>query len=166
MRRQMSIALCIAACAVGCAQAADLEVEIRGVKAKTGHIHAALFANAADFAADLAVRAKITQEGGVSTGIFTREDEMPRPPVETATAPVNAKTVRIRFTDIPPGVYALGLYQDVNDDGKLDTRMDGKPLEPWGLSNNPKLDNRDATWDEVKFELPPEGTRLIIELQL
>jgi uncharacterized protein (DUF2141 family) len=165
MRRSISVLLWIATCAMACAHAADLEVEIRGVKVKTGHIHAALFANAEDFAADLAVRAKITQEGGVSTGIFTREEEMPRPPVETVAAPVNAKTVQIRFTDIPPGVYALALYQDVNDDGKLDTRMDGKPLEPWGLSNNPKLGNRDPTWDEVKFELPPEGTRLVIELQ-
>jgi uncharacterized protein (DUF2141 family) len=165
MRRWMSVSLFIAVCAVECAQAADIEVEIRGIKVKKGHIHAALFANAADFVADLAIRAKITQEGGVSTGIFTREDEMPRPPAETLTVPVSAKSVQIRFADIAPGVYALGLYQDVNDDGKLDTRMDGKPLEPWGLSNNPKIENRDATWDEVKFELPPEGARLIIELQ-
>ena len=165
MRRYFSVLLWMATCAIACAHAADLEVEVRGVKVKTGHIHSALFANAADFAADLAVRAKITQEGGVSTGIFTREEEMPRPPVETVSMAVNAKIVQLRFTDIPPGVYALALYQDVNDDGKLDTRMDGKPLEPWGLSNNPKLGNRDPTWDEVKFELPPEGTRLVIELQ-
>jgi uncharacterized protein (DUF2141 family) len=166
MRRWVSALLWISICATACVRAADLDVEIRGVKVKSGQIHAAVFANAADFAADLAVRAKITQEGGVSTGIFTRENEMPRPPLETASVPVNAKVVQIRFTDIPPGIYALALYQDVNDDGKLDTRMDGKPLEPWGLSNNPRLDGRDATWDEVKFELPPEGTRLIIELQL
>jgi len=166
MRRWISALMWIATCAVECAHAAELEIEIRGVKAKTGHIHAALFGNAADFEADIAVRAKITQEGGISTGIFTRENEMPRPPVETASAPVNAKTVQLRIADIPPGTYALALYQDVNDDGKLDTRMDGKPLEPWGLSNNPKLDGRDPTWDEVKFELPAGGARLIIELQL
>ena len=166
MRRRVIAWLCMNLCAVSFACAADLEVEVRGIKTKTGQIHAALFANAADFQADLEVRGKITPEGTVSTGVFTRESELPRPPVETASAPANARTVLLRMANLPPGTYALALYHDVNDDGKLDTRINGKPLEPWGLSNNPKLDNRDATWDEVKFELPAEGTRLVIELQL
>lgn len=166
MRQWLAASLWLTLCAVEVACAADLEIEVRGIKTKTGQIHAALFANAADFQADLEVRGKITQEGGISTGVFTREIDLPRPPVETASAPVNAKTLQLRMTNLSPGTYALALYQDVNDDGKLDTRIDGKPLEPWGMSNNPKLDNRDATWDEVKFDLPAEGRHLIIELQL
>ena len=161
MRRWVAVLLWLAASA----SAADLDVEVRGVKAKTGQIHAALFTDARDFALDLTVRGKITPDGTVSTGVFTRESELPRPPFETVSVPANARTIRLRFTDIPPGTNALALYQDVNDDGKLDTRMDGKPLEPWGLSNNPHLDGRDATWDEVKFVLPAEGASLVIDLQ-
>ena len=165
MRPWLAALTCIVGCVIGWARAADLTIEVRGIRTKTGQIHAALFANAADFQADLEVRGKITPEGTVSTGVFTRESELPRPPVETASAPANARTVLLRMANVAPGTYALALYQDVNDDGKLDTRINGKPLEPWGLSNNPKLDNRDATWDEVKFELPAGGTRLVIELQ-
>jgi uncharacterized protein (DUF2141 family) len=62
-------------------------------------------------------------------------------------------------------VYAVALYQDLNNDTRLDTSLSGNLLEPWGLSNNPKLPDRAATWDEVRFTLPAAGLRLDIELQ-
>lgn len=151
--------------AINLAQAADIDIEVRTIKVKKGQVHAALFSNGEDFALNLAVRAMITPDGSISTGVFAREGDMPRPPVETVHAPADAKSLHLRIADVAPGTYALALYQDVNDDGKLDTKMNGKPLEPWGLSNNPKLVDRDATWDEVKFVLPPEGISLVIELQ-
>ncbi len=146
-------------------QAADLEIEVTGIKARTGTIHAALFANADDFSVDLAFHAMITKEGGVAVGVFTKEGHMPRPPAERASAPASSATVRLRMSEVPPGAYALALYQDVNDDGKLDTNFDGHPLEPWGMSNNPHFAGRRLTWDDAQFVLPAEGARLVIELQ-
>lgn len=37
---------------------------------------------------------------------------------------------------LPPGEYALSVYQDVDDDGKLARNFVGIPKEPAGLSNN------------------------------
>lgn len=37
---------------------------------------------------------------------------------------------------LPAGEYALSIYQDVNDDGKLERNFIGLPKEPAGLSNN------------------------------
>ena len=37
---------------------------------------------------------------------------------------------------LPAGEYALSIFQDVNDDGKLERNFIGKPKEPAGLSNN------------------------------
>jgi len=62
---------------------------------------------------------------------------------------------------VAAGPCALALYQDVNDDGKLDTNLSGAPLEPWGMSNS----GRSPTWSEAQFGLPPEGMRLIIDLR-
>lgn len=44
-----------------------------------------------------------------------------------------------RFTEVPPGRYALQLYQDVNGNGQLDLSPRGVPLEPVGFSANPPL---------------------------
>lgn len=37
---------------------------------------------------------------------------------------------------LPAGEYALSIFQDVNDDGKLARNFIGIPKEPAGLSNN------------------------------
>jgi len=155
----------IAVCAALPARAADIEIEVRGIKVRSGHVHAALFANADDFSLDLAFRAMITREGEISIGVFTKEGRMPRPPTEMIIAPANARTLHLRMTDVAPGAYALALYQDVNDDGKLDTNLNGAPFEPWGMSNNPRVSGRGPTWSEAQFDLPPEGARLVIDLQ-
>ena len=147
------------------AQAADLEIEVRGIKARTGQVHAALFANAEDFAIDLTFRAMVGKDGEIKIGVFTRDDRMPRAPAGVAAAPANATTVSLRMTDITPGTYAVALYHDVNNDGKVDTNFDGKPLEPWGMSNNPQYAGRKLTFDDAKFDLPAEGLRLVIDLQ-
>jgi uncharacterized protein (DUF2141 family) len=152
-------------CAALSAQAADIEIEVRGIKVRTGQVHAALFANADDFSLDLAFRGMITREGEISIGVFTKDNHMPRPPAEFVSAPANARTIQLRMDDVAPGTYALALYQDVNDDGKLDTTINGVPLEPWGMSNNPRVSGRSPTWTEAQFILSPEGARLIIDLQ-
>jgi len=66
---------------------------------------------------------------------------------------------------LPDGEYALSVFQDVNDDGKLERNFIGIPKEPAGLSNNlrPKFGPpkyRDATFQvsvgtvtEQKIEL-------------
>ena len=147
------------------AHAADIEIEVRGIKARTGQVHAALFANAEDFVLDLTFRAMVSKDGEVKIGVFTKDDHMPRAPTGQAAAPANAATVRLHITDITPGTYAVALYHDVNNDGKLDTNFDGHPLEPWGMSNNPQYTDRKLTFDDAKFELPAEGLKLVIDLQ-
>jgi len=37
---------------------------------------------------------------------------------------------------LPAGEYALSVFQDVNDNGKLESNFIGIPREPAGLSNN------------------------------
>lgn len=155
----------IVLCAALSAEAADLEIEVRGIKVRTGQVHAALFASAEDFSLDLAFRAMITRQGEISIGVFTKEGHMPRPPTEKVSAPANARTLHLRMSDVAPGTYALALYHDVNDDGKVDTNFDGEPLEPWGMSNNPRVIGRSPTWSEAQFALPPKGARLVIDLQ-
>ncbi len=43
-----------------------------------------------------------------------------------------------RFDDLPSGDYAVALFHDENDNGRLD-RVAGIPTEGVGFSNNPRL---------------------------
>lgn len=162
--RLLNLALSAALTAGGVC-AADLEVEVRGVRPGGGEVHAAAFDHAEAFALDIEVRAMISPSGEINAGVFTSEDDFPRPPAGRLTASPSARTLRLRFPDLAPGEYAVGVYQDRNGNGRLDATVVRSPTEPWGISNNPRPKDRNPTWDEAKFTLPPEGAKIIVDLR-
>jgi uncharacterized protein (DUF2141 family) len=155
---------CWCCMSIGPAFAADLDVEVRGIKLRKGEIRAALFDNAEDFAADVEVRAMITTGGQISAGVFTREEDFPRPPLRIAVAAAKADKLHLRFTDLQPGEYAVALFHDRNSDEKLDAEIDRTTLEPWGASNDPRPGDRALTWEESKFTLTGQGKAIVIHL--
>lgn len=146
------------------AWAADLEVEVRGARPRAGDVHAALFDREA-YVVDTEIRAVVSSGGEISAGVFTGADEFPRAPIDRVAVTPSTRTLRVTFSDLEPGEYAVGVYQDLNGNGRLDATMARKPTEPWGLSNNTHPDDRPVTWDEAKFTLPPEGAKITIELR-
>src|SRR5215467_382185 len=101
---------------------ADLEVEVRGIKPRAGDIHAAVFDHEA-FALDTEVRGMISSSGEVSAGVFTREGDFPMPPVDTARVTASGRTLVVKFPGLEPGEYAVGVYQDLNGNNRLDTTI-------------------------------------------
>lgn len=55
-----------------------------------------------------------------------------------------------QFSDLPAGVYGIGVYHDANSNGKLDTFM-GIPREGYGFSRNPPFRPRAPRFNEVEF---------------
>ncbi|PKQ41454.1 hypothetical protein CXP40_11035 [Pseudomonas sp. YY-1] len=45
----------------------------------------------------------------------------------------------LRLSDLPPGRYAIQVFQDSNGNGQLDLSPRGIPQEPVGFSGNPSL---------------------------
>lgn len=64
--------------------------------------------------------------------------------------PSNAKHLRID-TDLPPGTYAVSLYEDLNRNHKLDHNLIGIPREPVGVSNNPPSHFGPPNFDECSL---------------
>lgn len=56
-----------------------------------------------------------------------------------AAVKVNGATLSWTCKDLAPGKYALTVYQDVNNNGKMDKGMFGVPTEPYGFSGNPVI---------------------------
>lgn len=67
---------------------------------------------------------------------------------------------------LPAGEYALSIFQDVNDDGKLERNFIGIPKEPAGLSNNLRPKFGPPKYKDAKFSVTVGAvTEQKIELQ-
>lgn len=61
-------------------------------------------------------------------------DRKANPLVSMVVEP-EADTILVTFNNILMGVYAIAVFQDINNNGKLDTGMLKIPKEPFGISN-------------------------------
>ena len=67
---------------------------------------------------------------------------------------------------IKPGIYAVAVIWDQNENGILDTSGPfKKPTEPYGFSNNPKNKFGPPKYKECTFRVTEEGGRLVVVLK-
>lgn len=90
------------------AHAVDLTIEVLNVPPDKGKVNAALFATEASWMRQAHAEQRI---------------------------PATESTVLV-FRNLPPGRYALSLFQDENGNNKLDTNIVGLPTERFGFSRD------------------------------
>ena len=75
-----------------------------------------------------------------------------------AAVKIDGTKATIVFADVPYGDYAVKLFQDKDDNQKLDIGLMG-PKEPYGFSNNVMGTFGPPAWDKAKFRMAqPELT--------
>lgn len=67
--------------------------------------------------------------------------------------------------DLPYGRYVLALYQDCNDNGKLDTNFFGVPTEPYAFSNNPGNKWSSPSFADAAITFSPTTSRISLTLR-
>lgn len=70
---------------------------------------------------------------------------------------------RVEF-NLEPGVYAVSMYQDINDNDKIDKNLVGYPKEPFGFSNNFRPIMSAPSFKECSFQHTAAGTTISIKL--
>jgi uncharacterized protein (DUF2141 family) len=70
----------------------------------------------------------------------------------------------LRLSDLPPGRYAVQVFQDSNGNGQLDLSPRGIPLEPVGFSGNPSLFGGKPTPQDSLFEHGTTDTLISVRL--
>ncbi|GAO41355.1 DUF2141 domain-containing protein [Flavihumibacter petaseus] len=71
-------------------------------------------------------------------------------------------SITVTFDGVKDGTYAVSIFLDQNDNGKLDTNGLGIPKEDYGFSNNVLPMTRAATFEESKFDVKgKDGSRSI-----
>jgi len=61
---------------------------------------------------------------------------VPRKALKFARSKVAYNRARCNFDDLSPGIYAVGMMHDENDNRKLDTNWMGMPTEGYGVSRD------------------------------
>lgn len=78
--------------------------------------------------------------------------------VRAVTTPVTGGSVRILLGGLPPDTYAISVFHDANNNGKLDT-FAGIPREGYGFSRNPAFKPRAPKFEEARIAV--SGTSAI-----
>lgn len=81
----------------------------------------------------------------------------------TTTVPA-AATVKLRFTNLKPGRYAIALLHDENGNGKVDMML-MLPREGFGFSRDAKIRMGPPGFDSAAFELDAARERQRIKMR-
>jgi uncharacterized protein (DUF2141 family) len=124
---------------------------------------------AAPATANLTIRVEdVLPAGGVlRLGVYDEAsypDDNSRPVASADVAAVPGETI-VTLRAIPPGVYAIEAFQDVNANGRMDTSWIGLPLEPFGFSQDATPFLSKPSFGEVKFTLAAGENSQVIHLQ-
>lgn len=71
----------------------------------------------------------------------------------------------VPLKDIPHGEYAVSVFHDENDNGKLDTGFMRIPKEPIGTSNNARGRFGPPKYKDARFQLNTTELQITIDLQ-
>ena len=113
-------------------------------------------------AADLDVNISnlIAHKGTLMVGLYSNQDDYDKNVARYGRGlAVDGKAMRVTFTDLPAGTYAVKIFQDVNDNGQLDMRDGGIPTEPFGFSNNELVNHGPASWDDATFDVSDDKVK-------
>jgi len=94
-----------------------------------------------------------SNEGKVYVGLYNTESRFLSKGLKYTNAKIVNNTCKVVFTNIPNGVYAVSMYHDENNNGKMDTGIFGIPREDYGCSNNAKGFMGPPKWEDAKFTL-------------
>ncbi len=105
-------------------------------------------------------------KGKMSIGLFDSDENFPK--VGKAYREVEKRITGDKFiytfSNIPDGTYGIALFQDLNENGKMDKNFLGIPSEPYGFSNNASKVFGVPDFDDATFSV--EGSNLTIKITL
>ena len=86
-------------------------------------------------------------------------------PIASADVTAVSGETTVTLRNIPPGIYAIEAFQDVNSNNQMDTSWLGLPQEPFGFSRDAVPFLGKPSFDEVKFTLVAGENEQVLHLQ-
>ena len=82
-----------------------------------------------------------------------------------ATTAARDGTIRITFTGVKPGRYAIALLHDENDNGKADRALGMMPKEGFGFSRDAKVRMGPPRFTDAAFDVGAQDQSLAIRMR-
>lgn len=92
-------------------------------------------------------------EGVLEVTLFDSEGNWLKEGQKQTVSIDNNTAVKVAFTNLPEGTYAVAVIHDANSNGSLDSGAFGIPTEAYGFSNDARGMFGPADFDESQFEL-------------
>ncbi|WP_420318865.1 DUF2141 domain-containing protein [Ekhidna sp.] len=115
---------------------------------------------------ELIVRVENIKEikGSLMIAIYNHEDHFLTKEMISASKSIDSTIIEFSFELLGQEKYAVSIYQDENDNGKLDSNFMGIPSEPYAFSNNAKGMFGPPSFEDCKFEVKGGAQKIIISL--
>lgn len=120
---------------------ATLVVSLKGFEHDRGTARLALFRSAKGFPGD------------------------PAAAMAKAAAGIRQQRAEAQFADLEPGVYAVSVFHDENDNERLDTGAFGIPAEPYGASNDARNTFGPPAFKDAAVTVTPGTTTIVITVK-
>jgi|AntRauMFilla1563_2_1112583.scaffolds.fasta_scaffold01468_5 uncharacterized protein (DUF2141 family) len=108
-----------------------------------------------------------SDQGTIRILIFDKADGFPEEvtnAVKSLSIPVKDFAKSVVIADLPAGTYAISLFHDEDNDGKLKKNGVGLPSEAYGFSNNPTLFFGPPSFSKCAFTV--NSTPIKVEIKL
>lgn len=107
------------------------------------------------------------ENGTMHIGLFTENDKFLDEAFYSKEIAVNNQVkIQLTFENIPYGIYAISIYHDLNDNGKLDTNFIGIPKEPVGFSNDHQPKMGPPRFNAAKFSLNQKKLAITVNMYI
>ncbi len=103
-------------------------------------------------------------QGSIKIAIYNHEDHFLTKEIRSSGQKIKANTIEFSFSGLGEGIYAISLFHDKNDNGKLDANFMGIPTEPYAFSNNAKGIFGPPSFEECKFSIANGSSEIVISL--
>ena len=117
-------------------------------------------------ASELIVQVENIKEvkGSLKIAIYDQEKDFLKKEVLWDGKEIESNKVEFTFKDLPVGSYAISLFHDENDNGKMDSNFIGIPTEPYAFSNNAKGRFGPPSFEDCRFEVKDGTQKIVISL--
>ncbi len=90
-------------------------------------------------------------DGKVYVGLYKSEETFLKKEFRGVISKINNKTASVKFANLKPGEYAISVFHDENNNGKMDSNFMGIPKEAYGTSNDAKGFMGPPKYKDAKF---------------
>lgn len=107
------------------------------------------------------------EKGVVAVALFDSAESFPNQKKARAgaLAKITGRTASVVFRDLAPGVYAVAVLHDENQNAKMDFNFVGMPLEGYGFSNDAPVSFGPPSYAAAAFKLEARHSRLPIKMR-